>query len=87
MLASTSSIYLTPRLERGYANSITLGHDKASFMDWFTNAEADTVAPDWRYTYIHDKLLPSLLDRGVTGDQINQILVGNPRDFFSAAGT
>lgn len=78
---------LTTLCERGYANRITLGHDKGSFMDWFTNAEADTVAPDWRYTYIHDKLLPSLRDRGVTDDQINQMLVGNPRDFFSAAGT
>jgi phosphotriesterase-related protein len=78
---------LTTLCERGYANRITLGHDKGSFFDWFTNAEADTVAPDWRYTYIHDKLLPSLRDRGVTDDQINQMLVGNPRDFFSAAGT
>lgn len=78
---------LTTLCERGYASRITLGHDKAAFMDWFSNAEADTVAPDWRYTYIHDKLLPSLRDRGVTDDQINQMLVGNPRDFFSAAGT
>jgi phosphotriesterase-related protein len=72
--------------ERGYANRIMLAHDKSSFMDWFSAAEVDPVLPDWRYTYIHDTVLPGLQARGVTDDQIEQMLIRNPREFFGAAG-
>jgi phosphotriesterase-related protein len=69
--------------ERGYADRIMLSHDKASFMDWFTAAEQDFGLPDWHYTYIHEGVLPGLKDRGVTDDQIEQMLVRNPRGFFA----
>jgi phosphotriesterase-related protein len=36
--------------ERGYAARVMLSHDKASFTDWFTNAEQDFVLPDWQFT-------------------------------------
>ncbi len=72
--------------ERGYAGRIMLSHDKSSFMDWFTNAEVDPVLPDWRYTYLHDTVLPGLRDRGVTDGQIEQMLIRNPRAFFGASG-
>jgi len=68
---------------RGYANRLMLSHDKASFMDWFANAEIDAVMPSWQYTYIHNGVLPGLRDRGVSDQQIEQILVRNPRDFFA----
>ena len=71
--------------EQGYASRVMLSHDKSSFMDWFTPAEVDPVLPDWRYSYIHEGVLPGLRDRGVTDDQIEQMLVRNPRDFFSQA--
>jgi len=67
---------------RGYADRIMLSHDKASFMDWFRASEIDVVLPDWQYTYIHTGVLPGLRDRGVPDDQIEQILVRNPREFF-----
>jgi phosphotriesterase-related protein len=69
--------------ERGYAGRIMLAHDKASFTDWFTNAEQDFALPDWQFTYIHSALLPGLRERGVSDDQIEQMLVRNPREFFS----
>ncbi|MBO0818760.1 MAG: phosphotriesterase [Actinobacteria bacterium] len=72
--------------ERGYAGRIMLAHDKASFIDWFTAAEQDLVLPDWQFTYIHSALLPGLRERGVTDDQIGQMLVRNPREFFSGPG-
>ena len=70
--------------ERGYASRVMLSHDKASFTDWFTNAEQDFVLPDWQFSYIHSALLPGLRERGITGDQIEQMLVRNPREFFAA---
>ena len=69
--------------ERGYASRIMLSHDKASFTDWFTNAEQDFVLPDWQFTYIHSGLLPGLRERGISEDQIDQMLIHNPRDFFT----
>jgi phosphotriesterase-related protein len=72
--------------ERGYAGRVMLSHDKSSFLDWFANAEVDAVLPDWQFTYIHGGLLPGLRERGVSADQIEQMLVRNPRDFFSGGG-
>ena len=72
--------------ERGYADRIMLSHDKASYMDWFTAAEVDPVLPDWRFGYIHDTVLPGLRERGVSDDQIEQMLIRNPREFFGKAG-
>jgi phosphotriesterase-related protein len=68
--------------ERGYAGRVMLSHDKASFTDWFTNAEQDFVLPDWQLTYIHSGLLPGLREHGIPEDQIDQMLIHNPREFF-----
>jgi phosphotriesterase-related protein len=69
--------------EHGYASRVMLSHDKASFADWFTNAEQDLVLPDWQFTYIHSSLLPGLREHGISEDQIEQMLIRNPRDFFA----
>jgi phosphotriesterase-related protein len=73
--------------KRGFAGRLMLSHDKASFMDWFANAELDAALPDWQYTYIHGGVLPGLRDRGVPDDQIEQMLLRNPRDFFARQGS
>ena len=72
--------------KRGYAERLMLSHDKASFMDWFSDAEIDAAVPNWHYAYIHNGVLPGLRDRGVSDDQIEQILMRNPRDFFAQQG-
>ncbi|HVB45761.1 MAG TPA: phosphotriesterase-related protein [Streptosporangiaceae bacterium] len=69
--------------ERGLAGRIMLAHDKSSFIDWFTNAEIDPFAPGWQYTYIHSSVLPALRERGVSQDQIDQMLVRNPAEFLA----
>jgi phosphotriesterase-related protein len=68
---------------RGNASRVMLSHDKASFMDYWTNPEVDQVMPDWQYTYVHHGVLPGLRDRGVPDEELEQMLVRNPRDFFS----
>ncbi len=45
--------------------------------------QTDAFLPIWQYTYINNGVLPGLRDRGVADDQIEQILVRNPRDFFA----
>jgi phosphotriesterase-related protein len=77
---------LSELCRRGHAGRLMLSHDKASFIDWFANAEIDAVLPSWQYTYIHNGVLPGLRDRAVPDDQIEQILVRNPRDFLAQQG-
>jgi phosphotriesterase-related protein len=71
---------------RGYADRLMLSHDKASFSDWFSDEETDAVVPSWQYTYIHSGVLPGLRERGVSDEQIEQILIRNPRDFLGRQG-
>ncbi|HEY6481867.1 MAG TPA: phosphotriesterase-related protein [Streptosporangiaceae bacterium] len=70
---------------RGNASRVMLSHDKSSFMDYWTSAEIDKVMPDWQYTYITSGVLPGLRDRGVPEEEIEQMLVRNPREFFARA--
>jgi len=71
---------------RGYADRIVLSHDAACFMDWFgPNFEAmqPAVLPNWNYLHISTDVVPALRDAGVSGNQIEEMLVGNPRRYFS----
>ena len=69
--------------ERGHANRMVLSHDAAVFMDFLPWEMVPEVLPRWHYHHIHDDVLPALLERGVTQDQIDQMLIHNPRDFFT----
>jgi len=71
---------------RGYADRIVLSHDAACFMDLFGGDWDEGVpllAPNWRYDFIHDEVLPALLVAGVSAAQIEQMLVFNPARHFS----
>jgi phosphotriesterase-related protein len=71
---------------RGYADRMVLAHDANCFFDYF-GADQDTVRaaimPNWHYTHISDDVLPALRESGVTEAQIEQMLVDNPRRYFS----
>ncbi len=41
------------------------------------------TAPNLHYTHISDDVLPALRAAGVSDAQIEQMLVGNPRRYFS----
>jgi phosphotriesterase-related protein len=69
---------------RGLAGSMVLAQDASCYIDWI---QPDLLAfmPNWNYLHISRDVLPALLERGVTQEQVDQMLVGNPRRFFSAA--
>lgn len=67
---------------QGYADRMVLAHDAACFMDWIDQDIKAAVLPNWHYTHISDDVLPALRERGVTADQIQQMLAGNPRRLF-----
>jgi phosphotriesterase-related protein len=68
--------------ERGWAKQMVLSHDAACYNDWLLEGW-QTILPQWHYLHIHSDVLPALRARGVTEEQIQTMLVENPRRFFS----
>lgn len=50
---------------------------RQNYADW-----DEDVAPTWNYPHISADVLPALLERGLTEDDIDAILVRNPRRYF-----
>jgi phosphotriesterase-related protein len=69
-------------VRRGYAERLVLSHDASCHIDWFSDADRAAAAPNWNYTHISDDVIPALLRRGVTEDQVRVMLAGNPRRYF-----
>ena len=72
---------LVEMCRRGYAESIVLSQDAACYIDWIAPDIMPLLA-DWTYTHIHDAVLPWIRERGVTDEQIETMLVTNPRRYF-----
>jgi phosphotriesterase-related protein len=68
---------------RGYAESMVLSQDAACYIDWLA---PDVLAflPNWSYLHVLRDVVPALLERGVTQEQVDAMLVGNPRRFFES---
>jgi phosphotriesterase-related protein len=71
---------------RGYAGSMVLSHDAACYIDWFRQDVIPRFAPAWHYQHMFDDVLPALRERGVSAEQVETMLVDNPRRFFSGQG-
>jgi phosphotriesterase-related protein len=69
-------------LADGYGDRIHLSHDAAAFLDFFAgNPFFADERPD--YLLISKQVLPELRRAGVTQEQIDQLMVENPRRFFA----
>ncbi|MET8869840.1 phosphotriesterase-related protein [Nonomuraea sp. NPDC004580] len=68
--------------ERGHAGRMVLGHDSYCFNDRFDDAVVRRRHPRYHLLHISQDVLPALRARGVTEEQIHQMLVGNPRRIF-----
>lgn len=66
---------------RGYADRMVLAHDAACYFDWMEPA-AIAFTPNWHYLHIENDVLPALRKEGVTDEQIDQMLIANPRRYF-----
>ncbi len=67
----------------GYADRIHLSHDGACFADFMAGNQLLADQPEPDNLHISRNILPALIARGVTQEQIDQMLIGNPRRFFS----
>ncbi len=74
---TTDLEYLTALADAGSY----LGMDRFG-LDVLLPFEQRATVPNWNYTHISKDVLPALLERGVTEDQITTMLVENPRVYF-----
>ena len=63
----------------GYSDRIVLSHDVTCYGDWIPKTFGNATLDDWVQTHVSDKVVPALLEAGVTQDQVDEMLVGNPR--------
>jgi phosphotriesterase-related protein len=76
---------LAALLAEGYADRVQLGHDAACFYDFMVgNPLFADEKPD--YLHISRKVVPALLAAGVTPEQVDEMLIDNPRRFFEPTG-
>ena len=70
---------------RGYTDRMVLAHDASCFIDYWGGAHDAVRAtqPNWNFLHIGDDVLPALREAGVAEAQIDQMLVDNPRRYFS----
>jgi len=71
---------------RGLSGQIVLSHDASCHSDVFDAETRRHVTPNWHYLHISHDVLPALRTRGVTDEQIHQMLVDNPRKILSVTG-
>ncbi|HEX3803116.1 MAG TPA: hypothetical protein VHV75_09770 [Solirubrobacteraceae bacterium] len=73
---------------RGYSKRIVLAHDNFVFMDLLAPGGMDWSG--WaipRYGHIHAQTVPGLRERGITDQQLDDMLVDAPREYFSRLAT
>ena len=71
---------------RGFAGSMVLSQDASCYIDWI-DPSVMPFLPQWHYEHISTEVVPYLLDHGVSQQQIDQMLVENPRRYFEGAAT
>lgn len=71
---------------RGYAESMVLSQDASCYIDW-VDPGVKAMLTQWHYTHIHEEVLPYLREHGVPEQQIEAMLVTNPRRYFENTGT
>jgi phosphotriesterase-related protein len=76
---------LVEMCRRGYAESIVLSQDASCYIDWIAPDVMSFLA-EWNYTHVVDTVLPWVRERGVTEEQIDTMLVANPRRYFETVG-
>jgi phosphotriesterase-related protein len=75
-------------LERGYANRMFLSQDYCASFDWYppevvAQLDEAAAATNWSMTFIFDQVIPDLREAGMTDDQLQAMLVENPKRWLA----
>ena len=76
-------------LRRGHVERMLLSQDYAVAIDWFPDeAKEQLIAAgmvkDWSMTLLFEQVIPTLEEGGMTDDQLQTMLVANPRRWLTA---
>jgi phosphotriesterase-related protein len=69
----------------GYSDRIVLSHDVTCYGDWISK-EFEVNLTDWVLTHLTDDVVPGFLAKGISPEQVAQMITGNPRRIFEAQG-
>jgi phosphotriesterase-related protein len=77
-------------LKRGYADRMMLSQDFPVAFDWYSpemmeQLSAAGAEKDWSWTLVFEQVIPALRDGGMTDEQLDQMMVKNPRRWLSGA--
>ena len=65
-------------LAEGFADRMVLSHDAAFFSRVTPPSWRAANTPHWQMSHLSTRILPELLSRGVSQDEIDQMMVRNP---------
>jgi phosphotriesterase-related protein len=79
---------VTALLERGHADRMFLSQDYCATLDWYPveveqQLLAAGAAKDWSMTLVFDQVIPALRDAGMTDDQLETMMVENPKRWLA----
>src|SRR5947208_5664478 len=80
---------VTALLERGYAERMFLSQDFCATLDWYPPEVGRQMmeagaAKDWSMTLVHDQVIPTLREAGMTDEQLETMMVSNPKRWLTA---
>ena len=74
-------------LEKGRSDRMFLSQDWCSNLDYFTEAVEEQLkpvaAPNWSMTFLFEGVIPELKERGMTDDQLDQMMIENPKRWLA----
>jgi phosphotriesterase-related protein len=73
-------------IARGYIHQLMLSQDACATIDWFEPEQIAQMVPDWNMSFIPAHVLPALKSQGITDEQIQIMMVDNPRRLFEMQG-
>lgn len=71
---------------RGYADRLVLSHDACCTIDFSPRTEGERALPNNTFWFISDHVIPALIEKGVSDEQVQKMTVENPRRIFEAQG-
>jgi phosphotriesterase-related protein len=75
-------------LEQGHADRMFLSQDYCSSLDWFPIEVQEYLraneVPQWSMTLLFDSVIPELKERGMTQEQLDQMMVENPKRWLGS---
>jgi phosphotriesterase-related protein len=79
---------VTALLERGYADRMFLSQDFCATLDWYPpevgrQLMESGAAKDWSMTLVHDQVIPTLREAGMTDEQLQTMMVENPKRWLT----